>query len=115
LSGDEVRSLLLQARGLVLASFAEGLPVVIMEAMALARPVVSTLIAGIPELVRSGQEGWLVPAGDCAALARACIELLEADPRRLEEMGLSARERVLQRHSAEAGARKLAQLIGVMP
>jgi colanic acid/amylovoran biosynthesis glycosyltransferase len=113
-SGDEVRSLLLQARGLVLASFAEGLPVVIMEAMALARPVVSTLIAGIPELVRSGQEGWLVPAGDCAALARACTELLEADPRRLEEMGLSARERVLQRHSAQAGARKLAQLIGVM-
>lgn len=114
-SGEEVRSLLLQSRGLVLASFAEGLPVVIMEAMALARPVVSTQIAGIPELVRSGQEGWLVPAGDCAALVRACTELLEADPQRLQEMGLSARERVLERHSAQAGARKLAQLIGVMP
>lgn len=114
-SGEEVRSLLLQSRGLVLASFAEGLPVVIMEAMALARPVVSTLIAGIPELVRPGQEGWLVPAGDCSALARACTELLQADPRRLQAMGLSARERVLQRHSAQAGARKLAQQIGVMP
>ncbi|MBK6005159.1 glycosyltransferase [Ramlibacter ginsenosidimutans] len=114
-SGDEVRSLLLQSRGLVLASFAEGLPVVIMEAMALARPVISTLIAGIPELVRPGQEGWLVPAGDCSALARACTELLLADPRRLEKMGLSARERVLQRHSADGGARKLAQHFGVLP
>jgi colanic acid/amylovoran biosynthesis glycosyltransferase len=114
-SGEEVRSLLLQSRGLVLASFAEGLPVVIMEAMALGRPVVSTQIAGIPELVRSGQDGWLVPAGDCAALARACTELLEADSPRLEAMGRSARERVLQRHSAQAGARKLAHLFGVMP
>lgn len=111
-SGEEVRALLLASRGLVLASFAEGLPVVIMEAMALARPVVTTLIAGIPELVRHGEDGWLVPAGDCAALASACTELLQADAERLESMGRGARERVLQRHSAEVGARKLARLFG---
>ncbi|MEI4479854.1 glycosyltransferase, partial [Klebsiella pneumoniae] len=56
---DEVR----KARALVLPSFAESLPVVIMEAMALRRPVISTYVAGIPELVRDGDTGWLVPAG----------------------------------------------------
>jgi hypothetical protein len=54
-SGERVRSLLQQSRGLILPSFAEGLPVVVMEAMALARPVIGTHIAGIPELVRHGQ------------------------------------------------------------
>lgn len=114
-SGEEVRALLLAARGLVLPSFAEGLPVVIMEAMALARPVISTQIAGIPELVRSGQDGWLVPAGDCAALARACRELLEEDPERLQAMGNGGRQRVLQRHSVDEAARRLAQLFGSKP
>ena len=111
-TGEQVRSLLLQSRGLILPSFAEGLPVVLMEAMALARPVITTQVAGIPELVRHGQEGWLVPAGDCGALVRAWTELLDADPGRLDEMGRSARERVLQRHSVAAAARKLVQLFG---
>jgi colanic acid/amylovoran biosynthesis glycosyltransferase len=111
-SGEQVRELLVQARGLVLPSFAEGLPVVIMEAMALGRPVISTLIAGIPELVRDGQEGWLVPAGDSDALVQAWCELNAAEDARLEAMGRSARERVLRRHSAEGGARKLMELFG---
>ena len=50
ISGDMVRSEILAARGLVLPSFAEGLPVVLMEAMALRRPVLTTYVAGIPEL-----------------------------------------------------------------
>ena len=54
ISSAQVRDELLAARALVLPSFAEGLPVVIMEAMALGRPVISTFIAGIPELVRDG-------------------------------------------------------------
>jgi colanic acid/amylovoran biosynthesis glycosyltransferase len=111
-SGEQVRALLQNARGLVLPSFAEGLPVVIMEAMALGRPVISTLIAGIPELVRHGQEGWLVPAGDRDALVQAWCELNGADDAALQAMGASARERVLRRHSAEGGARKLMQLFG---
>ena len=111
-SGQQVRELLLQARALILPSFAEGLPVVIMEAMALARPVITTSIAGIPELVRDGQEGWLVPAGDCAALVQAWTDLMRAEPSRLEAMGSSARERVTRRHSAAGGARKLMQFFG---
>ena len=59
LSGPEVRREILAAQALVLPSFAEGLPVVLMEAMALRRAVISTYIAGIPELVRSGSmAGW---------------------------------------------------------
>lgn len=111
-SGPDVRSLLRQSRGLILPSFAEGLPVVIMEAMALARPVVATHVAGIPELVRDGREGWLVPAGDCGALVQAWTELLQADVPRLDAMGRAARERVMQRHSAATGARRLAHLFG---
>src|SRR5262245_38892039 len=60
----EVRRLLSEARALVQPSFAEGLPVVMMEALAMARPVIGTMIAGIPELVLDGVNGWLVPAGN---------------------------------------------------
>jgi len=63
ISGEQVRDEILKARALVLPSFAEGLPVVIMEAMALQRPVLSTYVAGIPELVVPGENGWLIPAG----------------------------------------------------
>ena len=63
LSNRGVRQELLAARALVLPSFAEGLPVAIMEALALGRPVISTYIAGIPELVQPGVNGWLVPPG----------------------------------------------------
>ena len=68
IDGEQVRDEILAARALVLPSFAEGLPVVIMEAMALRRPVISTFVAGIPELVAPGEHGWLVPAGDVEAL-----------------------------------------------
>jgi glycosyltransferase involved in cell wall biosynthesis len=111
-SGEQVRALLLQSRALILPSFGEGLPVVIMEAMALGRPVISTYIAGIPELVRHGVDGWLVPAGDCGALVNAWTELMRADADRLEAMGTGARERVARRHSAAGGARKLMQFFG---
>jgi glycosyltransferase involved in cell wall biosynthesis len=114
-SGDEVKALLLRSRALILPSFAEGLPVVVMEAMALARPVIATHIAGIPELVRHGQDGWMVPAGDCAALVQAWSELLDADTARLDSMGRGARERVLQRHSGAAAADKLMRLFGQAP
>ena len=69
ISSDEVRAEILAARALVLPSFAEGLPVVIMEAMALRRPVITTFVAGIPELIQHGEHGWLVPAGDLESLA----------------------------------------------
>jgi colanic acid/amylovoran biosynthesis glycosyltransferase len=104
---DRVRDELLAARALVLPSFAEGLPVVIMEALALRRPVVTTYVAGIPELVRDGGNGWLVPAGDVEALARAMEDVLSRAPEDLDRMGEAGRSLVLERHSVDREARKL--------
>ncbi|MEX3315947.1 glycosyltransferase [Sulfitobacter sp. PS-8MA] len=96
------------AHGLVMPSFAEGLPMAVMEAMAAARPVIATYIAGTPELVQPGRHGWLVPAGDVAALAEAMAALHDAPLARLEEMGQAARARVFERHDAAHEARRLA-------
>jgi glycosyltransferase involved in cell wall biosynthesis len=81
-----------------------------MEAMALCRPVITTYVAGIPELVRSGQSGWLVPAGDVDALADTIVECLDASGELLERMGRAARERVLARHDIDVEAGKLGEL-----
>jgi glycosyltransferase involved in cell wall biosynthesis len=108
ISGARVREELAAARALVLPSFAEGLPVVVMEAMALCRPVISTYVAGIPELVVPGESGWLVPAGDVDALTQAMQAALEAPRETLARMGGLARERVLSRHSVDREASKLA-------
>lgn len=111
LSEAEVRSHLLAARALVLPSFAEGLPVVIMEALALERPVLSTFIAGIPELVRPGENGWLVPAGNLEALAAAMTELLERPAHELDALGRAGAERVRARHGQAGQARHLEALL----
>ena len=100
----QVRAEILAARALVLPSFAEGLPVVLMEAMALRRPVISTLVAGIPELVRSGENGWLVPAGDVDALAAAIEACLAAPADELARMAAAAQQRVLARHAVDVEA-----------
>ncbi len=68
LSGEQVRAELQAARALLLPSFAEGLPVVLMEAMALRRPVISTYVAGIPELVDSGRARLAGAGGRCGRL-----------------------------------------------
>ena len=107
---DGVRAELVAAHALVLPSFAEGLPMVAMEAMAAARPVIATWVAGIPELVQPGRTGWLVPAGDAAALADAVADLAATPPERLAAMGRAGRERVLRRHDADTEAGKLAAL-----
>lgn len=110
ISSDQVRSELLAARAMVLPSFAEGLPVVIMEAMALRRPVLTTSIAGVPELVRNGECGWLFPAGSVEDLADAISECLATPAATLHAMGERAYQRVLQRHSVDTEAGKLGAL-----
>lgn len=109
-SGQRVAEELLAAKAMVLPSFAEGLPVVVMEAMALQRVVVSTRIAGIPELVRHGTDGWLVTPGDVDALVDALVELLDTPAERLAAMGRGGRDRVLERHHVKIEAAKLARL-----
>src|SRR5216683_2040325 len=90
ISSAQVRNELLAARALVLPSFAEGLPVVIMEAMALRRPIISTSVAGIPELVHPGEHGWLVPAGDVDELVTALQTCLATSDEALAMMGHAA-------------------------
>ncbi len=111
ISNEEVRKQLLAARALVLPSFAEGLPVVIMEALALRRPVVSTFVAGIPELVQDGEHGWLVPPGDIDALVVAIKRCLETPSDRLQGMGDAAFERVALLHNVHTETARLASLI----
>ncbi len=110
ISGERVRSEILAARALVLPSFAEGLPVVLMEAMALRRPVLSTYIAGISELVRPGQDGWLFPAGSVEAIEQALRECLSMPVEALQKMGNSGFERVTCRHNIDTEVSKLAAL-----
>ena len=108
LSSQQVRDELLSARALVLPSFAEGLPVVIMEAMALKRPVISTFVAGIPELVKNERLGWLVPAGDVDALASAMQECLATPPENIKRMTDAGYEAVTERHDIDRATTQLA-------
>nr|NUR37768.1 glycosyltransferase [Sphingomonas sp.] len=106
----EIREHLLRARAFVLPSFAEGLPVVIMEALALSRPVITTSIAGIPELV-DGQCGWLIPAGSEEALVGALSEALRAPAGELSAKGTAGRERVRRMHDADRNAAHIIEAI----
>jgi colanic acid/amylovoran biosynthesis glycosyltransferase len=110
LSAEGVREIVAGSRAMVLPSFAEGLPVVIMEALALRTPVLVSAIAGTPELV-DAQCGWLVPAGSVERLADAMIEVLAADAATLRAMGEIGRARVLDQHDAGRNARQLVEII----
>jgi glycosyltransferase involved in cell wall biosynthesis len=98
------------ARVVAQPSLAEGLPVALMEALALARPVVTTQIAGIPELVDASC-GWLVPAGSPTRLADALAHALSRPTTELHAMGLVGRARVKERHDIQNEVSKLASIL----
>jgi colanic acid/amylovoran biosynthesis glycosyltransferase len=104
----EIRQLMIDSTALVMPSFAEGLPVVVMESLALGRAVLSTYVAGIPELVENGVSGMLVPAGDSVALADAMQQLLATPADLLQRLGENGRQRVRQFHDASTEAARLA-------
>lgn len=110
LDGAAVREEISKARALVLSSFEEGLPTVILEAFALGRPVVATAVGGVAELVETGATGWRVPPGSSSAMARALREALEAPVEVLARMAGSGSSRVHDRHDTREEARKLARL-----
>jgi len=107
---QEVKAQINAAKAMILPSFAEGLPVVLMESLALGRPVISTYIAGIPELIKPGVSGWLVPAGDIDALVEALQFLLQTPLPILTQMGNDGREIVLRQHDVSKEAKILADL-----
>ena len=108
-SDKEVRDHILNSQMMLLPSFAEGLPVVIMETLALRRPVIATYIAGIPELV-TPECGWLVPSGSVEHLVRAMREAMSTPVAQLEAMGEHGHGRVAEEHNIITEAGKLAEL-----
>lgn len=105
----DVARLMAEARAVLLPSAAEGLPIVLMEALALARPVIATYIAGIPELVDAGC-GWITPAGDEDLLVAALVEAFQADNATLARLGSEGRRRVEARHDQRRNAAALRAL-----
>lgn len=112
-SAAVVREELTGARALILPSFAEGLPVVLMEALALHRPVIATWIAGVPELVDASC-GWLVPAGSAHALAGAISAAFGTTQEALAARGAAGHAAVRDLHDARTNAAKLASLFAAV-
>jgi colanic acid/amylovoran biosynthesis glycosyltransferase len=104
---ESTRRLLGRADIFALASFAEGLPVALMEAMAMQIPCVSTYVGAIPELIRDGLDGLLVPASSHEALCNA-LERLIVDPELRQTLAHSGRLRVLELHNLKRNVNCLA-------
>ncbi len=109
-SQPQVRALLRQADVFVMSSFAEGLPVVIMEAMAAGVPVVATWVAGVPEIVRDKHNGLLIPPGDATALAQAIRRLLN-DPDLRNQFASAGREKIEQDFNIETEVLRLEKIL----
>ena len=105
-SQEELHALYANASVFCLPSYAEGVPVVLMEAMAMGLPVVSTRIAGIPELVEDGRTGLLVSPGRPDELADALQRVLD-DPSLYGKIGSNAREKVILEFNADRSAEQL--------
>jgi colanic acid/amylovoran biosynthesis glycosyltransferase len=106
---DRIRSLYQAADLFVLPSFAEGIPVVLMEAMAMEIPVVTTFVNGIPELIRHGIDGWLVAPSDEEGLASAIATLID-DPALRRRLGQAGRLRVIDRYHLRHNTERLARI-----
>jgi colanic acid/amylovoran biosynthesis glycosyltransferase len=106
---DRIRDYYATSDLFVLASFAEGLPVVLMEAMAMGVPVVSTTVAGIPELIRHERDGLLVAPSDVEGLAAAIAKLID-DPDLRARLSASARRVVETRYNLQANVAQLEQV-----
>ncbi|MGH7321492.1 MAG: glycosyltransferase family 4 protein, partial [Candidatus Rokuibacteriota bacterium] len=109
LSQRELAARLATARVFVLPSSSEGLPRVILEAMAVGVPVIATAVGGIPELIEDGVTGWLVPPGDVNALGDRLRWVID-HPGEAEAVGRKGREMALRRFSNDAYRRGYADL-----
>jgi colanic acid/amylovoran biosynthesis glycosyltransferase len=114
-SQDRIRELYAEAQVFCLPSFSEGVPVVLMEAMAMGLPVVATRITGVPELVDEEHSGLLVPPGRPDALADSLARVLSADLEKRRTMGAAGRSRVCEEFSSDRSAERLLTLFGSSP
>jgi len=106
---DRVFALYTQTDIFVLASFAEGIPVVLMEAMMMAIPCITTHITGIPELIQANEEGLLVPPADTQSLAEA-IALLMDNPELRQRLAQAGRQKVLNAYELKQNTQTLAAI-----
>jgi colanic acid/amylovoran biosynthesis glycosyltransferase len=106
---DRIRSLYAAADVFCLPSFAEGLPVVLMEAMAMEIPCVSTNITGIPELIRNEVDGLLVPPSDLEALIESLARLMDDHALR-DRLASSGRARVLEHYDMASNVEALSAI-----
>jgi glycosyltransferase involved in cell wall biosynthesis len=106
---DRIRDFYSSADAFCLPSFAEGLPVVLMEAMAMQIPCVTTSITGIPELIRDGIDGLLTPASDLDGLVEALARLMD-DGELREKLAKNGRARVLEFYDLERNVGELAAI-----
>ena len=109
-SSDAVREHIVSSRAMVLPSFAEGLPVVLMECFRAARPAIATYVAGIVELVEPGVSGWLVPPSDKDRLTDSIREVLQMPADDLTRMGRAGYSSVHRLHNSVVEAKKLSVL-----
>ncbi len=106
---DNIQSYYKNADVFALASFAEGIPVVLMEAMAMEIPCVATRINGIPELIEDGVNGLLVAPSDVSGLAAALEKLMDSEELR-RTLGSAGRIRVQQEYELSQSADRLAEV-----
>lgn len=92
----------------VLSSFLEGIPVVLMEAMAMELPCVATWITGVPEIIEANREGLLIPPASASAIADAVERLME-DPQEARRLGTAARRKVIASYHLEGNVERLAE------
>ena len=111
---DDVPALLAAADALVLPSWIEGLPLVVLEAMTAGVPVVATSVGGTPEAVVDGETGLLVPPRNVSALAGA-IDAMLVDPDRARRLGEAGRQRAREHFDAESAARTTVGLYETQP
>ena len=97
---DQARSLFDHYDVLALPSYTEGFPNVVLEAMEAGIPVVATSVGAVPEVLRDGIDGFVVPVRDVGALASR-LECLAADPELRRRIGASARDRVMEHYSVD--------------
>ena len=99
-----------EASLLLMPSLEEGIPNVVVEAMAIGLPIISTDCGGVPELITKDKEGWLVPTRNPQALAGAIEDFLGLSVNKIEEVRLAARKKVEQQHSEEQMVKGMEEL-----
>jgi glycosyltransferase involved in cell wall biosynthesis len=109
---EDIAALLAAADGFVLSSAWEGMPNVVMEALAAAKPVVATRVGGVSELVETGKSGVLVPPRDPTALSQAMRQLMTLPAEQRREMGSRGRSRVAAQFSLGVMADRWMALYG---